>query len=92
MAEVPVQNKDIENKDIEIRVKKVVAETLDMKPEEITRETSFDKLDSLDRLELPLNLIDEFEEFKVEISDEEAEKIQNVGQVIELIETKTRGC
>lgn len=87
MSEVPVQNKDIED-----RVKKVVAETLDMEPKEITRETSFDILDSLDQTELLLELEEEFEEFKVEISNEEAEKIKNVGQAIELIETKTRGC
>lgn len=60
---------------IEQRVKKIVAEQLGVKEEEIKNESSFvDDLgaDSLDTVELVMALEEEFE---TEIPDEEAEKI-----------------
>ena len=71
---------------IEQRVKKIVAEQLGVNEAEIKNESSFvDDLgaDSLDTVELVM----EFEEeFDITIPDEEAEKIQTVGQAIDYIE------
>lgn len=71
--------------DVAERVKKIVAEQLGVK-EEVTNEASFvDDLgaDSLDTVELVMALE---EEFGQEIPDEEAEKLQSVGDVIKYIE------
>ena len=70
---------------IEQRVKKIVAEQLGVKEEEIKNESSFvDDLgaDSLDTVELVMALEEEFE---TEIPDEDAEKITTVHQAIEKI-------
>ena len=70
---------------IEQRVKAIVAEQLGVKEEEVTNESSFvDDLgaDSLDTVELVMEFEDEFE---LSIPDEEAEKIQTVGQAIDYI-------
>lgn len=70
---------------IEERVKKIVVEQLGVKEDEVTSEASFvDDLgaDSLDTVELVMELEDEFE---LSIPDEEAEKIQTVGQASEYI-------
>ncbi len=52
----------------------------------MTKETSFEELnaDSLDIVELVMAIE---EEFKLEISDEEVEKIKTVGDVVRYIET-----
>ena len=71
---------------VEERVKKIVAEQLGVKEEEVTSDASFvDDLgaDSLDTVELVMALE---EEFGQEIPDEEAEKLQSVGDVIKYIE------
>ena len=63
---------------IEDRVKKIVAEQLGVKEDEVRTEASFvDDLgaDSLDTVELVMALEEEFE---TEIPDEEAEKITTV--------------
>ncbi len=70
---------------IEERVKKIVAEQLGVKLEEINNASSFvDDLgaDSLDTVELVMALEEEFE---TEIPDEEAEKITTVQQAIDYI-------
>jgi len=70
------------------KVKSIVAEQLGVKQEEVTSEASFiDDLgaDSLDTVELVMALE---EEFGIEIPDEDAEKITNVGDVIKYIEEK----
>ena len=70
------------------KVKSIVAEQLGVKQEEVTPEASFiDDLgaDSLDTVELVMALE---EEFGIEIPDEDAEKITNVGGVIKYIEEK----
>ena len=87
MSEVNVEN-------IEAQVKEVFADVLRLQPEEIekiTPATSFDDLnmDSLDRVELVMELEEKFEEFNVKISDEEAEKIQTFGEVIRYIKKYT---
>ena len=70
---------------IEDRVRKIVAEQLGVKEEEVKAEASFvDDLgaDSLDTVELVMALEEEFE---TEIPDEEAEKITTVQLAIAYI-------
>ncbi|MFG0409646.1 acyl carrier protein [Pseudomonas sp. FYR_11] len=72
---------------IEERVKKIVAEQLGVKEEEVTTEKSFvDDLgaDSLDTVELVMALEEEFE---TEIPDEEAEKITTVQAAIDYVKS-----
>ena len=71
--------------DIESKVIEIVAEQMSVDKTEITRETSFVNdlnADSLDTVELVMEFEDEFE---LSIPDEEAEKIQTVGQAIDYI-------
>ena len=70
---------------IEERVKKIVAEQLGVKEEEVKNEASFVEdlgADSLDTVELVMALEEEFEP---EIPDEEAEKITTVQLAIDYI-------
>ncbi|PTQ89371.1 acyl carrier protein [Agitococcus lubricus] len=70
---------------IEERVKKIVAEQLGVKLEDVKNESSFvDDLgaDSLDTVELVMALEEEFE---TEIPDEEAEKISTVQAAIDYV-------
>lgn len=74
--------------DIFETVKSVVAEQLGVDEEEITMESSFNddlEADSLDIVELMMALEDEF---KIEISDEEAGKISTIGDVVEYIKER----
>jgi len=67
------------------RVQKIVCEQLGVPVEEVKLETTFiDDLgaDSLDTVELVMAFE---EEFKIEISDEEAEKIQTVKVAVDYI-------
>ena len=71
---------------IEQRVKKIVAEQLGVNDADIKPDSTFvDDLgaDSLDTVELVMALE---EEFGHEIPDEQAEKLQSVGDVIKYIE------
>jgi len=73
-------------KTVERRVIEIVVEQLGVGEDEVTPEASFiDDLgaDSLDLVELIMALE---EEFGLEISDEEAEKILTVGDAIEFIQ------
>lgn len=75
--------------DVADRVKELVVEQLGVEAEEVTDEASFvDDLgaDSLDIVELVMAFE---EEFDMEIPDEDAEKIQTVGDAIEYIKEKT---
>ncbi|MFT4608695.1 MAG: acyl carrier protein [Glaciecola sp.] len=70
---------------VEDRVKKIVAEQLGAKEEDVTNGASFvDDLgaDSLDTVELVMALEEEFE---TEIPDEEAEKITSVQLAIDYV-------
>ena len=70
---------------IEERVKKIVAEQLGVKEDEVKTEASFVEdlgADSLDTVELVMALEEEFE---TEIPDEEAEKITTVKLAIDYI-------
>ena len=72
---------------IEDRVRKIVAEQLGVKEEEVKAEASFVGdlgADSLDTVELVMALEEEFE---TEIPDEEAEKITTVQLAIDYINT-----
>jgi len=71
---------------IESRVKKIIVEQLGVKPEQVTPEAKFIEdlgADSLDTVELVMALE---EEFGNEIPDEQAEKLQSVGDVIKYVE------
>jgi len=71
------------------KVTEIIVEQLGVKPEEVTEEASFvDDLgaDSLDTVELVMAFE---EEFGVEIPDEDAEKIQTVGDAVRYIDGKT---
>ncbi len=71
--------------EIEGKVTEIVAEQMGVDKSEITRETSFVNdlnADSLDTVELVMEFEDQFE---MSIPDEEAEKIQTVGQAIDYI-------
>ncbi|MCX5684816.1 MAG: acyl carrier protein [Planctomycetota bacterium] len=71
---------------IEERVVEIVAEQMGVDKAQITRETSFVNdlgADSLDTVELVMEFEDEFD---ISIPDEDAEKIQTVGQAIDYVE------
>ena len=68
------------------RLKKLIVEQLGVDEEEVTPGASFVEdlnADSLDLVELIMSLE---EEFGMEISDEDAEKIQKVSDAVEYIE------
>ncbi len=71
--------------EIEDKVMNIVSEQMGVDKGQITRETSFVNdlnADSLDTVELVMELEDEFE---TSIPDEDAEKIQTVGEAISFI-------
>lgn len=73
--------------DIESRVKKIVAEHLDVSEDEVSSNASFiDDLgaDSLDQVELVMAFE---EEFGCEIPDEEAEKIVTLEDAVKFIKS-----
>ncbi len=70
------------------RVKKIVVDRLDVEEEKVTLEASFKddlEADSLDVVELVMELEDEFD---MEIADEEAEKINTVGDAVNYIDSQ----
>jgi acyl carrier protein len=75
-------------KSIEEKVKDIIVEQLGVNPEQVTPQASFIEdlgADSLDIVELVMAFE---EEFGVEVPDEDAEKLQTVGDVIKYIEEK----
>jgi acyl carrier protein len=73
-------------KSIEERVKGIIVEQLGVTEDQVTPEAKFIEdlgADSLDTVELVMALE---EEFGQEIPDEEAEKLQSVGDVVKYIE------
>ncbi|GAA5494118.1 acyl carrier protein [Rubritalea squalenifaciens DSM 18772] len=71
---------------IEQKVKDIVVEQLNVTPDQVKPEAKFiDDLgaDSLDTVELVMAFE---EEFGIEVPDEEAEKLQSVGDVISYVE------
>jgi len=72
--------------DVVDRVKKIIVDRLGVDEAEVTLEASFKEdlgADSLDVVELVMELEDEFD---MEISDEDAEKITTVGEVVNYIQ------
>lgn len=68
------------------RVKEIIVEQLGVNPDQVTPEAKFIEdlgADSLDTVELVMAFE---EEFGAEIPDEDAEKLQTVGDVIKYIE------
>jgi acyl carrier protein len=77
-------------KSIEEKVKDIIVEQLGVTPEQVTPAASFIEdlgADSLDTVELVMAFE---EEFNVEVPDEDAEKLQSVGDVIKYIEDKSQ--
>jgi acyl carrier protein len=78
------------DKPIDQRVKDIVVEQLGVKPEQVTPQAKFIEdlgADSLDTVELVMALE---EEFGIEVPDEQAEKLQSVGDVIKYIEENSK--
>ena len=76
------------NPSIEERVIKIVCDQMGTSPEKVSKNTSFINdlgADSLDTVELVMEFEDEFE---ISIPDEDAEKIQTVGDAISYIQSK----
>jgi acyl carrier protein len=76
---------NVTESEIEAKVIEIVSEQMGVDRAEISRETSFANdlnADSLDTVELVMEFEDEFE---TSIPDDEAEKIQTVGQAISYI-------
>lgn len=78
----------MENTDVLAQVKKIVVEKLGVDENEVTLSSKFKEdlgADSLDTVELVMALE---EEFNCQISDEEAEKLTTVGEVVEYIKAR----
>lgn len=74
--------------DVYDRVKRIVVDRLGVEESQVSMEASFKDdmgADSLDVVELVMELEDEFD---LEISDEDAEKIMTVGDVVKYIESR----
>lgn len=76
---------DLKVASVQDRVSDIISEQMGVSKDQITPETSFINdlgADSLDTVELVMELE---EEFDITIPDDEAEKIQSVGQAIDYI-------
>jgi acyl carrier protein len=75
---------------VESKVKEIIVEQLGVTPDEVTNEASFVEdlgADSLDTVELVMAFE---EEFGIEISDEDAEKIKTVQNAVSYIDEHTK--
>ncbi len=75
---------------VEEKVRDIIVEQLGVSPDEVLPEASFiDDLgaDSLDIVELVMAIE---EEFDLEISDDDAEKMQTIGDAITYVDEKTK--
>ncbi len=80
MSELPIEEK----------VRNIIVEQLGVTAEQVTLEASFIEdlgADSLDTVELVMAFE---EEFGVEVPDEDAEKLQKVGDVVKYIEEHSK--
>jgi acyl carrier protein len=79
-----------ESMSVEERVKSIIVEQLGVDADEVTPDASFVEdlgADSLDQVELIMAFE---EEFGVEISDDEAEKIRKVKDAVDYIEKRAK--
>ncbi|MBC8069040.1 MAG: acyl carrier protein [Deltaproteobacteria bacterium] len=75
--------------DIEARIKEIICEQLDVKPEDVSEAKNFTEdlgADSLAIVELVLALE---EQFDVKIPDDEVDKIKTVGDAVSYIKQRT---
>ncbi len=75
---------------IEEKVKSIIVEQLGVNEEQVTTDAKFIEdlgADSLDTVELVMAFE---EEFGIEVPDEEAEKLQKVGDVVSYVESATK--
>jgi acyl carrier protein len=75
---------------LEEKVIKIIIEQLEVEPEKVTMSASFSedlKADSIDRLELVVVLE---EAFKIEIPDEDTEKIKTVGDAVNYVKSRLK--
>jgi len=78
----------VKMEEITTRLKEIVMDRLDVEEEQIKPEASFVEdlgADSLDIVELIMGIE---EEFDIEIPDEDAEKLTNVGEAMDYIKNK----
>jgi len=78
----------VSDSSVDDRVVKIVCNQMGTTPDKVSKDTSFVNdlgADSLDTVELVMELEDEFE---ISIPDEDAEKIQTVGNAVEYIQAK----
>jgi acyl carrier protein len=77
------------DKSIEDRVKDIIVDQLGVNADQVTLEAKFIEdlgADSLDTVELVMAFE---EEFDIEVPDEEAEKLQSVGDVVTYIQSQS---
>lgn len=77
------------DKSLEDRVKEIIVEQLGVNAEQVVTEAKFIEdlgADSLDTVELVMAFE---EEFGVEVPDEDAEKLQTVGNVVDYLRDKS---
>lgn len=74
---------------VEETIKNLLADKFEIPEESITKDATFESLDldSLDIVELSMNIEDELQ---VHISEDEAAQLSTVGDVIELLEGKVK--
>lgn len=75
---------------LEEKVIKIIIDQLEVEPEKVTMNASFSedlKADSIDRLELVVVLE---EAFKIEIPDEDTEKIKTVGDAVNYVKSRAK--
>lgn len=68
------------------KIREIISDKLGIKEDEITMESTFEDLgaDSLDIVEFIMAIEDEYD---IQVADEEVEKVESVGDVVEYIET-----
>lgn len=74
----------MDRQDTAQKIKTIVAEQLGIKPDDMNEQATMESLgaDSLDRVEIVMNIE---EKFGISINDEEAEKLQTIGQAIDYV-------
>lgn len=86
----PENAPETEELPVEERVRELICENLSVAPEEVTPQATFSgdlNADSLDMVELVMALE---EAFGVTISEDEAERIQTVGDAVAFVEARVR--